>query len=60
MFEKAKSKINALVVISEYNNSVIIHFDGFEDYDDAKEFSKYMTEQLGIDPLHIPSNRTIH
>tara|TARA_A100001201_G_scaffold116231_1_gene99883 strand:+ start:368 stop:550 length:183 start_codon:yes stop_codon:yes gene_type:complete len=60
MFEKAKSRINALVVISEYNNSVIIHFDGFEDYDDAKQFSQYMTEQLGIDPLHIPSNRTIH
>ena len=55
-----KTQVKAFVVISENTKSVLIHFDGFEDYDDAKEFSQYMTEQLGIDPLHIPSNRTIH
>jgi len=60
MFEKVKSRIKALVVVSEYNNSVIVHFDGFEDYDDAKDFSQYMTEQLGIDLLNVPPNETIH
>jgi len=60
MFEKVKSRINALIVITEHTNSVIIHFDGFEDYNDAKQFSEYMTEQLGITSLLIPSNKTIH
>ena len=60
MFEKIKSRIKAIVVVSEYNNSVIVHFDGFEDYEDAKDFSEYMTDQLGIKPLNIPPNTTIH
>ena len=60
MFEKIKSRIKALVVVSEYNNSVIVHFDGFQDYEDAKDFSQYMTEQLGIEFLNVPPNETIH
>ena len=49
-----------IVVVSEYNNSVIVHFGGFEDYEDAKDFSEYMTDQLGIKPLNIPPDTTIH
>ena len=32
----------------------------FEDYDDARDFSQYMTEQLGIEFLNVPPNETIH
>lgn len=55
-----KTIIKAFVVLSETNNTVLIHFDGFEDYDDAKEFSDYMVEQLGIEKIDLPFDRTIH
>lgn len=55
-----KTQVKAFVVISENTKSVLIHFDGFEDYDDAKEFSDYMVEQLGIEKIDLPFDRTIH
>ena len=60
MFETDKTKIKAIVVISEATNSVIIHFDGFEDTLEAHDFSDYMIEQLGIKPLQYTMNKTIH
>ena len=60
MFKTDKPKIHALVVISESTNSVIIHFDGFNDLDEAHDFSDYMIEELGINPLQYTLNRTIH
>lgn len=57
---KNKNKINALVVVSESTESVIIHFDGFEDLHHAKHFSDFMLDELGIEPLNYPDNRTIH
>tara|TARA_R100000773_G_C4138032_1_gene65799 strand:- start:64 stop:300 length:237 start_codon:yes stop_codon:yes gene_type:complete len=60
MFETDKSKIKAIVVISEATNSVIIHFDGFQDTLEAHDFSDYMIEQLGIKPLQYTMNKTIH
>mgnify|MGYP003118415077 FL=1 len=60
MFKNEKPKINALVVISELTNSVIIHFDGFNDLNEAHDFSNYMIEELGINPLQYTLNKTIH
>jgi len=57
MLDKDKFKINAIVVVSETSNSVIIHFDGFENLDDARDFSEYMVEELGITPLNYPFNQ---
>lgn len=57
---KNKNKINALVVVSESTESVIIHFDGFDDLHHAKHFSDFMLDELGIEPLNYPDNRTIH
>ena len=55
-----KTIIKAFVVLSETNNTVLIHFDGFEDYEDAKDFSDYMINQLGIEKINVPFNRTLH
>ena len=60
MFKNEKPKINALVVISELTNSVIIHFDGFNDLNEAHDFSNYMIEELAINPLQYTLNKTIH
>tara|TARA_R100000353_G_scaffold172544_1_gene137848 strand:- start:187 stop:366 length:180 start_codon:yes stop_codon:yes gene_type:complete len=55
-----KTPVKAFVVISENTKSVLIHFDGFEDFNDAKEFSDFMVEQLGIEKIDLPINRTLH
>jgi hypothetical protein len=61
-----KANISTIVLISKKNKSVSIHFSGFETDEDAKNFSTFITEELGIksysnlDPLQIPPNTTIH
>ena len=61
-----KSHISAIVLVSEKNKSVSIHFTGFEDNDDAKDFSRFIVDELGIktsepfNSLQIPPNTTIH
>ena len=57
---KKKNKINALVVVSESTESVIIHFDGFDDLHHAKHFSDFMLDELGINQLNYLENTTIH
>jgi len=39
MFDDNKPKIYAIVLVSEHNNSVSVHFEGFTDLQDAKDFS---------------------
>jgi hypothetical protein len=60
MFDDYKSKIYAIVLISELNNSVSIHFEGFEDLEDAKDFSKHIMDELNIEDINNPKNYTIH
>ena len=61
-----KSHISAIVLISEKNKSVSIHFTGFEDNNVAKHFSHFIMDELGIknsepfNHLQIPPNTTIH
>jgi hypothetical protein len=61
-----KSHISTVVLISKKNKSVSVHFSGFENDEDAKNFSQFITEELDIkscsspDPLQIPPNTTIH
>ena len=58
--KKNKNKINALVVVSESTESVIIHFNGFDNLHHAKHFSDFMLDELGINQLNYPENTTIH
>ena len=61
-----KSHISAIVLVSEKNKSVSIHFTGFEDNNHAKDFSHFIMDELGIqtsepfNSLQIPPNTTIH
>jgi len=60
MSKDYKNRINAIVVISENTNSVMIHFEGFEDFYEAKDFSEYMVEELGINTDYYNLSKTIH
>ena len=48
------------VKIEENNNSVLIHFGGFEDLLEAKTFSHHIMNELGIERLFVPRGVTIH
>ena len=60
MSDEYKNRIHAIVIISESSNSVNIHFEGFEDYYEAKDFSEYMVDELGINTDYYNLSRTIH
>ena len=60
MSKDYKNRINAIVVISENTNSVMIHFEGFEDFYEAKDFSEYMVDELGINTDYYNLSKTIH
>jgi|TARA_R100001143_G_scaffold48888_1_gene43704 hypothetical protein len=50
----------AVVYVMENNNSVLIHFAGFEDLVEAKTFSSHIMNELGIERLFVPKGVTIH
>ena len=50
----------AVVYVMENNNSVLIHFGGFEDILEAKTFSHHIMDELGIERLFVPKGVTIH
>ena len=58
MFDDNKPKIYAIVLVSEHNNSVSVHFEGFTDLQDAKDFSYYMREELNIEEINNPKDFT--
>jgi hypothetical protein len=60
MFDDNKPKIYAIVLVSEHNNSVSVHFEGFTDLQDAKDFSHYIMEELNIEDINNPKDFTIH
>lgn len=53
-------KPKALVMVDDITNSVIVMFNGFEDYDDAWDFSLHITEELNIDQVPLDKRMTIH
>ena len=59
-FNDKQSGYPAVVYVMENNNSVIIHFGGFDDFKEAKTFSKHIMTELGIERLFVPQNVTIH
>ena len=55
-----KTKYKALVMVDEITNSVIVMFNGFQDYDDAWCFSQHITTELEIDQIQLDKAMTIH
>ena len=44
-----KPKKYAVIRVSEMTNTVSVHFEGFSDYEDAKDFSRYIGKELNIE-----------
>ena len=53
-------RYKALVMVDEVTNSVIVMFNGFEDYDDAWCFSQHITEELELDKIPVAKPITVH
>jgi hypothetical protein len=53
-------KYKALVMVDEVTNSVVVMFNGFEDYDDAWCFSQHITEELELDKIPVAKPTTVH
>jgi hypothetical protein len=59
-FDDNQNGYPAVVYVMENNNSVLIHFAGFEDLIEAKTFSHHIMNELGIERLFVPRGVTIH
>ena len=59
-FDDKQNGYPAVVYVMENNNSVLIHFAGFEDLKEAKTFSSHIMDELGIERLIVPRGVTIH
>ena len=59
-FDDKQNGYPAVVYVMENNNSVLIHFGGFEDILEAKTFSTHIMDELGIERLFVPKGVTIH
>ncbi len=59
-FDDKQNGYPAVVYVMENNNSVLIHFGGFEDLLEAKVFSNHIMNELGIERLFVPRGVTIH
>ena len=59
-FDDKQNGYPAVVYVMENNNSVLIHFAGFEDLIEAKTFSHHIMNELGIERLLVPKGVTVH
>ena len=59
-FDDNQNGYPAVVYVMENNNSVLIHFAGFEDLLEAKTFSHHIMNELGIERLLVPKGVTVH
>ena len=59
-FDDKQNGYPAVVYVMENNNSVLIHFGGFEDLLEAKTFSHHIMNELGIERLFVHRGVTIH
>jgi len=59
-FDDKQNGYPAVVYVMENNNSVLVHFAGFNDLVEAKTFSHHIMNELGIERLFVPKGVTIH
>jgi len=59
-FNDKKIGYTAIVYVMESTNSVIVHFDGFNNLKECDSFSYKIMDDLGIEPLYVPESVTLH
>lgn len=59
-FDDKKLGYTAIVYVMESTNSVIVHFDGFNNLKECNNFSHQIMDDLGIETLFSNQNQTLH
>ena len=59
-FNDKKFGYTAIVYVMESTNSVIVHFDGFNNIKECNKFSHQIMDDLGIEALFTPKHVTLH
>ncbi|MDA7814283.1 hypothetical protein N8990_05185 [Candidatus Pelagibacter sp.] len=59
-FDDKKLGYTAIVYVMESTNSVIVHFDGFNNLKECNNFSHQIMDDLGIETLFSSQNQTLH
>ena len=59
-FDDKKLGYTAIVYVMESTNSVIVHFDGFNNLKECNIFSHQIMDDLGIETLFSSQNQTLH
>lgn len=53
MISEEDQLITALLFVNEDTNSLVIHFNGFEDIEHIEKFTKKILKKIGIDYYQI-------
>ena len=59
-FDDKKMGYTAIVYVMESTNSVIVHFDGFNNLKECNKFSHQIMDDLGIETLFSKESQTLH
>jgi len=59
-FDDKKLGYTAIVYVMESTNSVIVHFDGFNNLKECNRFSHQIMDDLGIETLFSKESQTLH
>mgnify|MGYP006084216631 FL=1 len=59
-FDDKKIGYTSVVYVMESTKSVIVHFDGFKDLKECDNFSYQIMDDLGIEPISLSENITLH
>ena len=59
-FNDKKIGYTAIVYVMESTKSVIVHFDGFKNIKECDNFSYQIMDDLGIEPISLSENITLH
>jgi hypothetical protein len=59
-FNDKKFGYTAIVYVMESTNSVVVHFDGFDNLKECNTFSHQIMHDLGIESLFAPKDVTLH
>ena len=59
-FDDKKLGYTAIVYVMESTNSVIVHFDGFNNLMECNRFSYQIMDDLGIETLFSKESQTLH
>ena len=59
-YEDGKRGYSAIIYVMESSKSVVVHFGGFNNLHECRNFSHVLMDDLGIESLLVPRGVTLH